>query len=227
MGVGDRITRAIPPKVRAFPLTGPIVDTLEHGDIDFHSINTIEKGTERNERDFDRVQFKGVRSDLLVYQNPNPSTDATPVFINMAWIVVKDGAECLLSTTGKPRVDNFFRGYGVQRASAATGANNSALELTINPINSDIWSVLKHKRYLLTGREGNTVWRRSSVMRKRFYIKINKELRFQLASSNKPNNGEMFFAIWAARVTAGRNPGAILNIAQYQQRHLCYFKDPE
>lgn len=217
--VGDAKTRGVPTKTRVTGLAGTgVLNTLEHADLDQFLINTCVQGPSRNERDMDRIQVAGFMTDLIVFPTGN-----LPIHLNIAWIANK--SEISVDDTNAIVLTRFLRGYEEQRQIPLNNTR-STIELCNTPINSDAWAVIKHKRYVLTGREGATYNDRGSILRKKFWIPIKREFRFTDIAQTVPNNGLVYFVLWATNALAVTGTTQA-NIAQYQMRTVMFFRDPE
>lgn len=225
--VGDRPSRGPFVKTVVNRTATLTMNTLEHGDPDWWSINYVKRGTAKNERDSSKIVCRGIRTEIFLYTNPKE-----PVFLNMAWICNK--SERALTDEFVPTQEDFFRSYD-QFRSRSIGAPNPAyngMEIHMNAINTDVWAVLKHKRMVFWGRESNTYWDRGSFKIKRFWMPIKKEFRFNDDSSipenetQIPNNGSIFLVIWASQadLPAGSTKA---NIVQYWCRNIMYFTDDD
>lgn len=217
--VGDTKTNLIPPKYRLTSQSIGVV-TLQVNTLASWTINTCPKGTTRNTRDHDKIDCRGIRTDLY-FQNMN----VQPTIVNVAWIVNK--AELAISDTNAINLVSFLRGYEENRGYTLDGTACGTIEGAFGQINSDLWSIIKHKRYLLEGRLANQgLATNKSYMMRKFWIPIRREFRFNNDTDAFPSNGNMYLVMWASLSNAG--PATVLsNVVNYQQRTIMCFKDTE
>lgn len=142
--------------------------------------------------------------------------ETVPLYINWAVISTKHG-----NTT--PGVINFFRSQD-SGTSRATTFNNTLTsnEFRCLPINTDIYNVLMHKRFIVAGTSTNTGYSHRVLDK---YIKINRQLRY-------PTTGDIecetpiYIVYWADKPLQGTGTVPVASAYQVQFKIIHYFKEP-
>lgn len=156
---------------------GTEVSTISTRDLQAINLVSLAKTTsnEITGRQRDLVDFRGSK---ICMQLANESTK--PLCVNVAVVHPKD-------VQSVSQV-NFFRGYGTERSQDFSN-NLSANEFHCLPINSDIYTVLIHKRFMLDPVESASPTFSSgsgkSYRDLQFYVSLKRQLRYV---HNGPDN---------------------------------------
>jgi len=176
---------------------------------DIANMITVQRGTGTRDRLRDTINFNGVRL-CMELQN----TLFTPLYVNVACISSKDGSV--------PIVANFFRASDGSRSKNFSTAL-SGNELHCLPINTDIYAVHMHKRFLLPAANGNTGLPYRFNKR---YIKIKRKIRFEGAGSTQVADGNLYLVHWGAQF--GKPTTSVTPATSYTFgcEAVCYFREP-
>ena len=161
---------------------------------------------------------------------------AVPMYLNLA----------VISPTGKNNgftVNNagqdseaifakFFRDQGTSNDRYKNFSSAlSALELRCLPINTDEWTVLKHKRMLL-GRvpeelpgTGTLFTQRANFKTFEFYKRISRQIMYDSGSGTSAE--QPVYLVWWADQWGTPGGGAQQDIIDYNLRVIKYFKEPK
>lgn len=191
------------------------------GTLAFYEPTAI-SGTTTNEiyaRQRDLIRITGLKIDLE-YRNNN----STPMYMNIAVVSLKN-----TTTIATP---NFFRKYGSTRGVDFGDTSLGAIDYHRLPINTDIYNVLSHKRFVIRGYDlenapqfslnsGGTNYGVHSE-----YININRQFRYVNATSTRSQT-PIYICMWVATfldpppVTAGTVP------LQFSLRHTLHFRETQ
>jgi len=181
-----------------------------------YGLTDIDQGTAINQRERRMVNLRGFKICMEV---KNIAT--TPLYLNVAILSPKDGAADVTTS-------DFFRGAGANRGrDFGIGLNSN--EFHCLPINSDRYTILKHKRYRLV--PGNTPSDTASLngysyMNLDWWVPLKRQIRYD-ADTGQPESGKVYMVYWADNFsTAG---GSAVNPAQMvvTRRVVTYFKEPK
>lgn len=167
-------------------------------------------------RQRDVVNVKGVRccfewANLVVH----------PLHINVAFVVPKSGNDVATST-------EFFRGMSTDRAQDFD-TSLSSVELSCLPINTDKYTILKHKRFMLNPTSGGAVWdtqKGASYKKMKYYLRINRQMRFD-SSSGVVEDGRVYLLYWADRFMNAGGAASLSTAFSVNEHHIVYFKEPK
>lgn len=181
-------------------------------------------GVQRNEREENRINVRGIRTEIAVANELN-----VPLFVHYAWVSPKQGY-VPAQADNYPATTQFFRSYDTNRAEDF-GVDLSSLEFRNNGINTDKFVVLKHHKFQLGGAattgtaydDGNML----SFRHHNFYIPIGRQLRFDSHAIGAPTDGPVYFLMWCDEFH--KQGGALANpdAMRYYMRHIMYFKEPK
>lgn len=173
---------------------------------------------DRRERDM--VNIRGFK---ICVHFRNKST-AVPFYLHVAVVCPKS---TLVVNTG-----DFLRGHGaVDKNLDLTTAVTSSLQTWCNGINTDLYTILMHKRYILkyNSQDAGT-WggksKSTNIVHFQKYMKFKKQLRYD-GANNTPEADNPFLLFWydiAERplgVTAGSAPDLV-----FSQHIVTYFREP-
>lgn len=145
-----------------------------------------------------------------------------PLYINMAVVIPKNN----LTVTE----ENFFRSYGNSRGeNFPTGLQDkTGLELHTHPINTDKYTVVRHKRYKLDPVNSvslNHRGRSSNSLTYNWYLKYKRQLRFDDADNDVPTDGNMVFCLWCSQAFSSQTQAVQTAAMTGTQSIRCFFKE--
>lgn len=179
------------------------------------NLSDIPKGDAINERERDIVNVRGFK----VCMELNNVT-SKPMYVNMAMICPKNSSA--------PSVINFFRDSGLKRAKNFDD-NLTSLELHCLPINTDLYTVLRHKRMILA--PGDTPTDTATLTGRSYtnvdwYVPLKRQMRY--ASTSALNSADRVYLVyWCDLYATGINIPGTLNALQAAERHITYFREPK
>lgn len=199
-------------------------------DVDTNSIYTdvldnLAKGIEIDERLRGIVNCRGFK---LEFEWRNKLQ--TPLLMNIAVLAPKDGVDTGIAIPN----EDFFRSYEAIRA-VNFDPFMSSLELHMNAINTDKYTVLRHKRFTLAADRQEVdpeaavnTWQGSgkSYRLQRWYIKLNRQLRFD-DSSPVPRSGRVYLVFWCSVLGAPFGSGVVQDAVALKSRAVMYFREPK
>jgi len=172
------------------------------------SLCEIPKGTDINERLRKHVNLRGFK---VCFEVLNQNTD--PLYLNVAVIHPK-------ATTNGGQVDtnNFFRDTSANRA-RDFDIGMTGLEFHCLPINTDDYVVLKHKRFRLgpmptpsSSDPSITQNNSNNYMNIDWYIRLNRQVRWNNDEDDKPTDGDVYVVYWADKMFASASTLAVSNV---------------
>lgn len=168
-----------------------------------------------NARQRNVVNVRGVKLCMEV-----SNSNGAPLYFNMAILSAKDGVAGIQTA-------NFFRASTGERA-VDFDQTLTGLEFHCLPINVDKYTVLKHKRFRLIGTSQASFTERTgkSYMNLDFYMKLNRQLRWDQTSGIQPISGGVFLVYWADLFQASGGDTPVTGTYSITQRHITYFKEP-
>lgn len=183
-----------------------------------YGITDIAQGDDINNRERRMVNLRGFK---LCMELENDHT--TPMYINIAVLCPRDGAAGVVN-------GDFFRGSSTARALDFDDAGITGMEYHCLPINSDRYTILKHKRYRLDP-SSEAAYKNSNGTNFKnvdWYIPIKRQLRYNNQPTNdQPENGRCFLVYWFAPFQASAGAVAITGVVNVSQRVVAYFRDPK
>ena len=170
---------------------------------------------ELNRRNYETVHIKGIKVTLSVV-NRNTS----PLYFNYAVIVPKFDQSTATVPTG-----DFFRSNANGRGLDFSNSLSS-LEFHYQPINTDLYHVLTHKRMKLGPLEPTLYTDGSTTNYATFqkYIKVNRQIRYE---NNNPVNGRIIYVYWCDLLEADPSDTPTASAFTYNQYNVVYFSDPK
>lgn len=147
------------------------------------------------------------------------NADTDPQYINIAVISPKFG--------GAPTVDQFFRDSNLGR-SIDFGIGLSSLDFHCKPINSDRFTILRHKRYRLQGTGSATYVENGgkNYMNTEFYVKVKRQLRYENNADTVPSTGGVYLVYWMDKFNTQAGIVGTSNASVASERIITYFKEP-
>lgn len=175
----------------------------------------IAQGTEVNQRLRNCINVIGVR---IIAEIKNRSAD--PLLLNLAIIASK-------GTSGVETQD-FFRDHATERA-VDFGTALSSIEFHHLPINTDKYTVLRHKRYtLMPGASGGTniiTNQGKSWMTINWWQPIRRQVRYDTSNANNPEDGNVTFVYWADKFESASGTTTSTNQFAIAYRQVVHFKE--
>lgn len=186
-----------------------------------NALTLLPHGNERNTRYENVVNVGGIKLQGMV-----ANLAEYPIIMNLAIVHPRS----LTPTTQDISATQFFRDYGPSRATNF-GTNLNCIQMTTNPINTDMYTVLWRKRKLIPNAKlGDTNpfdnQSKSSYIFINKYIPIKRQLRFENDSSQDPEDGHLILVMWYDALldpadTAASTEGKL----RCQFRNLLYFRE--
>lgn len=185
------------------------------------SIAQLLQGTDINQRLRQHVNLRGFKVCFEVNNGLS-----IPLYANFAVIAPKG------TSTKSSKIDekNFFRWQGNKRAIDFSPTLLSSLEFHCLPINSDDYTVLKHKRYRLGPNQTSatfTAQSGNSFKNIDWYIPLKRQVRYDQDEGGKPTDGDVYMVYWfdGFNVPAGEAPST--SAVAISQRYVVYFREPK
>lgn len=226
--IGERVgTSSAKANKIYFDISTPTI--LNTGVLYYHDVTVISEATNDDitQRSRKIINYRGFKT-CISFRN----VSTTPIWINLAVISPKNNVPLgfTRATFGSTSTQqDFFRaqGEGPERA-VEFGLERNGLEMHCLPINTDLYTVLRHKRMMLfpngagAGIQYNS--NRPSFKYVDFYTKINRQIRYDGTAG-----GDTQHSIWVVywfspfNGTRGFTPSADVEV----QRHIvAYFREP-
>lgn len=194
---------------------GPLSSrTLGQYDLTLIGENQTESGRERHQ-----INCRGLKIDLNMYNLNGPGVaggNPNLVFVNIAVLAQKNAA------TGNVPTDDFFRAIKNNDERAV----NFSVDLTSEefrnlPINTDLYTVLKHKRYVLRPYLSGVdkYWKTIN-----WYIPIKRQLVYENTANTSCRN-KIHLCIWCDKINEPAGSAASGNQINFQFRTTTYFRD--
>lgn len=183
----------------------------------YASFLNIAQGTGINNRSRRVINLRGVRVQVHYKLVPSVLTDQGNdlVYLNYAVISAKDGVSTVSTT-------DFFRGYGSNRSIDFPGTNADIPILINNPINTDKYQVLVHKRVRLAYFSNN---QGTPEYVGDHYIPIKRQIRYDSDAATS-HNGRLDFVMWCTTWDSD-NASAIKAVVNERVDLYTYFRDPD
>lgn len=180
-------------------------------------LTKLDEGPLPNERQRNIVNFRGVKL-CLEMENLNTTNN---VYFNYCVVHPK-----------KSRVmtnNQFFRGNGIERALDFTDSNLQGLDYHCRPINTDYYTVLAHKRFILGNRTGSGTGGANRVVQKVHlrYIKLNRQLRYDNIEGVDACVTPMFLAYWCTFMGSTTSASPVADQVRFTRRTITYFRNPK
>lgn len=183
-------------------------------------LTDIAEGEQIDQRERKLANIRGFRICMEVNNKSNK-----PLNFNIAIVSPKDGANGVVTSA-------FFRSYIANDRARDFDNTLSSIELKCQPINTDRYTVLKHKRYrLIPGNSGlgtETVSLSGhSFMNIDWYQSLKRQARWAAAGALQPQSGEVWLVWWADGWSS--DPNTLPETQAYTTAHkvIATFKDPK
>lgn len=179
----------------------------------------IARGATLSERQREVVNLRGFKIDAMfrtITQSTGSGLPSDIYFLNVAVIAPHERK----ATSEYPT--EFFR----TRDSTDTRDTNFAstlgsIDLHTLPINTDKWTVLKHKRYKMpTFASGIPGWTQNIDM----YIPLNRQLTYS-GTAAETCNTPVYFAYWVCRGYSSAQVDATVQFTDVQYRTTTFFRE--
>lgn len=180
------------------------------------AINNIPRGDGINERKRSIVNYRGAKICFDFR-----SIAASPCHLNVAVLAPKDG-------TLTVNENDFFRGSGDRRARDFDLTLTSQDFHCLN-INTDKYTILRHKRYMLAAEGPTTVFEdntSNSYVSLRWWIPVRRQLRYDEDQST-PESGKMFFVYWYDNFQRNSGSAVQQGTGVAMTRIVNYFREPK
>lgn len=191
-------------------------DTENTRTLYWRELTDISKGSEIDDRERDLINIRGFKICMMTWNVSNE-----PTYFN--WAIITPKGCSGLGEGNSVSDSNFFRGYDDTRE-LDFSPSLSAIQFHCNAINSDVWTVLKHKRHILGEDTTGTFTLRNRypnaklIMR---YFKMNRSVRYNDGRCTTP----VFWVWWYDKINA--NGGALAEPdLRAQWRRITYFREP-
>lgn len=186
------------------------------------NLTALQQGTEINNRLRQHSNIRGFKICMEISNTTN-----NPIYFNIAVIAPKRVADTTVDTLPTA---NFFRAQGTSRSQDFSNAL-TGLEFHCLPINTDDYTVLKHRRQVLTTyAQPSTSWNRqygSSFTNINWYIPLKRQSRYlQTEGRAGPTDGAVYLAYWFATYGSASGTASII-IGNVTTRCVTYYREPK
>lgn len=183
-------------------------------------LTAVQQGVNINQRLRQHAKISGWKICMEI-----TSTQSRPLYFNWAVISPKATGQ---SGGNTPDPTNFFRNNTDARSMDFSNAR-SALEFHCCPINSDDYTILKHKRFILTTTGAPaSVWNRqygTSFINIDRYIPLKRQTRYLPGESTTATDGRVFLVYWYDPWGFASGTGSAA-VANESLRVITYFREP-
>ena len=182
---------------------------------------------ELNKRSRDIVNFRGVK---ICWWMRNVNPDGDPIYVN--WAIISPKAE----ENGLTAIPDgrFFRSSDGNERSKNFGTNLTWIDSHCSPINTDLYHVHTHKRFVVNGVFNNgdsaptntnamvNVGRKGQHMIEK-YLPINRQIRFGNGNTEtRPQGGNVFLVFWYQDTSEQTG-----SMAQFGYQITQFFREPK
>lgn len=134
-------------------------------------------------------------------------------------------------TSAAVGTSDFFRGVGNTRSLDFNPTNLSALDFHCRPVNTDLYTILWHKRIKINPATDSATIQlasKASFVALHKYIKVKRQLRFEdISNTNGPVDGNIFFVHWADNALNTTGAAPVSSAYNMHQWFLTYFREPK
>lgn len=186
--------------------------TLYYGEL-----TDIPRGSnnEINYRQRDQIYFSGAKVCVELQASSNGTA---PIFFNMAVVYDKRTNDDVTV----PTLEDFFRGNGSgSRAQDFDPTNLAGMQFHCLPLNTDRFTVLKHKRLLLNGNSGGNNQRGTNYKFMQFYCPVKKRIAYEDGQCQS----KIHLLYWCAKFNTNSAAGIEPTVAFVNIRAHGYFRD--
>jgi len=183
-----------------------------------HSALDIPFGTALNQRERNIANVRGIKVCMEVKSLSNE-----PLYINVAMLAPKDGVNAV-------DTNNFFRSSDDTARARDFDINLNSNEFHCLAINTDKYTILKHKRMRLIPQGAGTTTTVSltgySYMNLNWWIPLKRQIRWN-AGTNQPVSGEVQLVYWADQFHTPTGTTPVIGEFSVMRRCVAYFKEPK
>lgn len=180
-------------------------------------LTAVGPGTDINRRLRQHVKMTGWKICMEIRCTIN-----TPLYLNIAVLAPKQTTNDTIEAT------NFFRNNEDAR-SMDFSINRTGLEMHCCPINSDDYTILKHRRYVLnTVNQPTASWSKqsgSSWINVNWWVPLRRQVRYLPGESSTATDGRVFHVFWFD-VWGNPSGTAAANCANVSSKVITYFREP-
>lgn len=199
---------------RAIDIGDPLNDRTLYA----FDLTGIPQGEEPTQRERDLINLRGFKVCMEVV-----NTSDAPLYFNFAIISPK--------TDVNLNPIEFFRSYSDNRGTDFESPNISSLDYHCRPINTDVFNILHHKRYVLTTKsnlEKGEVFAGNASIRVMRYFPVRRQVRYrrQLEGDGDFCTTPIFFVFWAAIAGFGTETEPQFAF-RTDTRVVTYFREPK
>lgn len=178
----------------------------------------IPQGELPTNRERDLINLRGFKVCMEV-----ANTAPAPLYFNFAIISPK--------TDVNLNPIEFFRSYSDNRGTDFESPNISSLDYHCRPINTDVFNILHHKRYVLTtdiNTQKGEVFQGNASVRIMRYFPVKRQVRYrrQLEGPGDFCTTPIFFVFWAAIAGYGTEKPPEFAF-RTDARIITYFREPK
>lgn len=186
-------------------------------------LTAIPQATSAFDIDARRRQLCVVKGFKICLEFHNVTSN--PMYVNWAVIAPKGNNDVGTGASPVP-VEDFFRSNGSERARDFS-TTMTALQFHCDPINSDRYEILRHKRMLIGGKPGASDYTHSvknNYIVNDEYIKLNRQVRWN--ASQETMSGACYLAYWFDELGTSTSGASVANALEVSQNVITYFKEP-
>jgi len=223
--VGEPVGRANAKRTK--PIPGGTLQVHDTRNLYAFPLTTIFQGTSNEERERGLVNLRGFKICQEIYNNTFEA-----LYVNIAIVHPKKDPVDNGEAGVFPDKSLFFRANGSSRGKAFNDPTNSSLDFHCDPINTDQFNVIKHKRYKLApqvshGAESrvDTSHRGASYMTTKWWVPMKRQLRFNNVQTDTPEGGHIWLVWWADKYKTPAGAAGTSGAFGSQNRVITYFKD--
>lgn len=171
-------------------------------------LTLIGRGDDINLRERDIINIRG-----FLLQNEWKNTRTNPVMVN--WAIIQPKNSKTVTTV------DFCRGKGNTNRAIDFSVNQSTADLNYASINTDIYHVIKHKRFQLGPAGSNTIpdWKRQKL-----WVPLKRQLRFTDDTTGSCET-PIFFVYWCDEINRASGSAAVNNALDVTYEHYIYFRE--
>ena len=144
-----------------------------------------------------------------------------PLYLNCAVVAPKAGAATV-------EMDDFFRAADGSERGRNFANDLTAMEFHCLPINTDRYTVLKHKRHRLVPNTNGSTYESHqghNYLNLDWYIPLKRQLRYDSSLQSNPETGSVYFIWWADEFFTAAGSAAAANKIGATIRSQTYFRE--
>lgn len=183
-----------------------------------HSLLDIPQGTAINQRERNVINMRGIKLCMEIKSLCNE-----PLYINVAVLAPKDGVTAVST-------NDFFRASGATERARDFSITCNSNEFHCLPINTDRYTILKHKRLRIIPQGAGTTTTVSlngfSYANLNWWIPIKRQIRFN-ADTGSPVSGEVSLVYWADKFHTAAGTAISTDQFSVMRRAVAYYREPK